>query len=108
MSNVPPQNPYQQPDTYAIPQAQLVPRKDQTLAIISLVTGILAVTIGCPCLLFLPLSLISIITGLRGMQKVSLGTGEGYGMALFGVVFGVAALLLYGALYAVVFFSSNI
>jgi hypothetical protein len=29
-------------------------------------------------------------------------------MALFGVVFGVAALLLYGALYAVVFFSSNI
>lgn len=103
MSNTPPENPYQQPDAYAIPQTLMGPRKDQTLAIASLVTGILSVTIGCLCFLFLPLSLVSITTGLFGMQKVSRGTGKGYGMALCGVILGSVALQLYGLLYAYVF-----
>jgi hypothetical protein len=100
MNNVPPQNPYQQPDAYVIPQTLVGPRKDQTLAIISLVTGILSAVIGCPCFLFLPLSLISVVTGLLGMHKVSRGTGEGYGMALCGVILGSGAFLFYGLFYA--------
>ena len=97
-------NPYQQPDSYAVPQALIGPRKNQTLAIISLVTGILSLTTGCPCGFFVPLSLISIITGLLGMQKISRGTGEGYGMALWGVILGSIALLLYGTIYFYLFY----
>ena len=97
-------NPYQQPDSYAVPPAPTVPRKSLTLAIVSLVTGILSLTTGCPCGFFVPLSLISIITGLLGMQRVSRGTGEGYGMALWGVITGSIALLLYGTLYYYLFY----
>ncbi len=97
-------NPYQQPDSYAVPQAPIGHRKSQTLAIVSLVTGILSLTTGCPCGFFVPLSLISIITGLLGMQKISRGTGEGYGMALWGVILGSIALLLYGTIYFYLFY----
>ena len=109
MSYIPPHNPYQQPVSYTIPQAnrQLQPQKDQSLAIIALVTGILSVTIGWLCCMFLPLSLVALITGLLGMQKVSKGTGEGYGMALTGVILGGGTLLLFGAFFAYIFFSAQ-
>ena len=109
MSNIPPQNPYQQPVSYAVPQTQtqLQPQKDQTLAIIALITGILSPTLGVLCCMFLPLGLVALITGLLGMQKVSRGTGEGYGMALAGVILGGGTLLLYGAFFAYLFFGAQ-
>ena len=107
MSNIPPHNPYQQPSTYANPQAQLQSQKDQTLAIIALITGILSPTLGLLCCMFLPLSLVALITGLLGMQKVSKGTGEGYGMALTGVILGGFTLLLYGAFFVYFFFAAQ-
>ena len=39
-----------------------------------------------------------------GMQKISRGTGEGYGMALWGVILGSIALLLYGTIYFYLFY----
>ena len=102
-------NPYQQPATYANPQSQthLPPQKDQSLAITALITGILAPTVGVLCCTFLPLALVALITGLLGMQKVSKGTGEGYGMALTGVILGGGTLLLYGAVVAYFFFTAQ-
>jgi hypothetical protein len=107
MSYLPPQNPYQQPVTYAVPQTQVQSQKDQTLAIIALVTGILAPTLGLLCCMFIPLSLIALITGLLGMQKVSQGTGAGYGMALTGVILGGGTLLLYGTGFVYLYFSAQ-
>lgn len=109
MSNIPPQNPYQQPVSYAVPQmqSQMPPQKDQTLAIVALIFGIMSPTLGLLCCMFIPLSLVALITGLLGMQKVSKGTGEGYGMALTGVILGGGTLLLYGAVFAFFFFSAQ-
>ncbi|MBT4694695.1 MAG: DUF4190 domain-containing protein [Planctomycetaceae bacterium] len=109
MSNIPSHNPYQQPSGYAEMQSQpyLQSHKDQSLAIIALVTGILAPTFGLLCCTFLPLSLIALITGLLGMQKVAKGTGEGYGMALTGVILGGGTLLLYGSFFAYLFFTAQ-
>jgi hypothetical protein len=104
MSNNPLENPYQQPDAYVVPQALVGNYKDQTLAIISLVTGILSVAMFCLFFVSIPCSVIAIITGMLGIQKVSKGTGEGYGMALTGIILGVGTLLLYGAVCGYVFF----
>ena len=104
MSNIPSQNPYQQPATFAVPQAQMQQHKDQSLAIISLVTGILSPTLGCWFCIFIPLSLVALITGLLAMQKVANGTGGGYGMALTGVILGGGTLLLGGGGLAFVYF----
>lgn len=41
------------------------------------------------------------------MQKVSKGTGDGYGMALTGVILGGGTLLLFGAFFAYIFFSAQ-
>jgi hypothetical protein len=57
--------------------------------------------------MFIPLSLVALITGLLGMQKVANGTGEGYGMALTGVILGGGTLLLYGAVFAYLYFSAQ-
>ncbi|MBT3890445.1 MAG: DUF4190 domain-containing protein [Planctomycetaceae bacterium] len=107
MSHIPPQNPYQQPDTYTIPQALVGSRKDQALAIVALVTGILSVTVGCICFSFLPLALTAIVTGVLGMRKVSQGTGEGYGMALTGVILGSLTMLTYAVGFAYIYFSAQ-
>lgn len=109
MSNIPPHNPYQQPMMYAQvpPQQGYSPQKDQSLAIIALITGILSPTLGLLCCMFVPLSLTAIITGLLAMQKVAKGTGDGYGMAITGVILGGGTFLLYGAFFAFVFFSSQ-
>ena len=108
MSNIPPQNPYQQPVMYAPPLPPTYqPHKDQSLAIIALITGILSVIIGWACCMFIPLSIIAVITGLLGMQKVSSGTGEGYGMAVTGVILGGGTMLLYGAFFAYIYFEAQ-
>ncbi|MBT4692497.1 MAG: DUF4190 domain-containing protein [Planctomycetaceae bacterium] len=107
MSKIPSDNPYQQPDTYVVPQAMMGSRKDQTLAIISLVTGILSISFNCLCFVSIPCSLVAVITGLLGMQKVSKGTGEGYGMALTGVILGGSTLLTGAAFFGYVFFNAQ-
>ena len=41
------------------------------------------------------------------MQKVSSGTGEGYGMAVTGVILGGGTMLLYGAFFAYIYFEAQ-
>ena len=41
------------------------------------------------------------------MQRVSNGTGEGYGMAVTGVILGGGTMLLYGALFAYIYFEAQ-
>jgi len=108
VSNIPPQNPYQQPLMYATPLPPTYPpQKDQSLAIIALIMGILSVVIGWACCMFIPLSITAVITGLLGMQKASNGTGEGYGMAVTGVILGGGTMLLYGAFFAYIYFEAQ-
>tara|TARA_B110000263_G_C15248963_1_gene483112 strand:- start:519 stop:1154 length:636 start_codon:yes stop_codon:yes gene_type:complete len=73
--------------------------KDQTLAIISLITGILSLTFGCcSWWVLIPTTLAAIVTGLLVTQKFWKGQGEGkgiYGIALAGFILGIATVLLH-------------
>jgi hypothetical protein len=92
-----PPNAYQQPQTMppALPQ-----KPDQTLAIVSLVLAILSIPGWC-CLMYIPLSIGAIITGILALRKVKSGTGAGKGMALAGAIIGGIVLVLFSIAYMV-------
>ena len=77
--------------------------KDQTLAIISLMTGIFSLTMGCcSWWILIPTTLAAFVTGLLVAQKFWRGRGEGkgiYGMALSGIILGIATVVLYITFY---------
>jgi len=66
-------------------------QKDETLAIVSLVTGLLSVGLYC-CLsvLTFPLALIAVITGIISIRR----TNDGRNMAIGGICSGAVSLLL--------------
>src|SRR3954471_5500421 len=85
-----PPNPYQSPGTpgYMPPPQQAPP----TLAIVSLVCGVLGIVTTCCCgLLGLPIPLAAIITGGIALAQPAAG---GKGMAIAGVGLGVLCFLL--------------
>jgi hypothetical protein len=66
-----------------------------TLAMTSMILGIAGIVLDCCCWpLGAGLGIAAIITGVIGLNKVKDGTGGGKGMALAGVICGVAAILL--------------
>ena len=85
---------------YTPSAAPMAAGQNKTLAIISLVTGILGVTICCGGLL--P-SLAAIVTGIMARSKASQNPSEfgGAGMAMAGIITGVIGLL--GGIVVLVF-----
>lgn len=85
-------NPYQSPPSKpGGPPVQS--GKVHPVAIVSLVLGVLAWTIGCCCWLHVPLGLAAAITGGIGLHFANQGSG-GKGMSIAGLVLGVAALIV--------------
>ncbi|MBT5124946.1 MAG: DUF4190 domain-containing protein [Planctomycetaceae bacterium] len=65
-------------------------RTANTNAVVSLTTGLLSVvTCGCG----FPLGVAAIVTGILAMQKCSRGAGNGWGMALAGLISGFAGII---------------
>tara|TARA_B110000263_G_scaffold181024_1_gene158569 strand:- start:6636 stop:6965 length:330 start_codon:yes stop_codon:yes gene_type:complete len=93
-------NPYQQPQTITTAPPQ---QPNQTLAIVSLVLAILSLPGWC-CMLYLPLSIAAIITGIIALQKINAGTGGGKGMAMAGVITGGIILVLFTIVYAILIY----
>ena len=90
-------NPYDAPKTETPFKGPSPSQGTNTLAIVSLVLGVCSFTIGCCCWLHIPLGLGAAITGYLGMQKANEGLG-GKGMAIAGMVMGIASLVLLTAL----------
>ena len=80
-------------------------RGAKNMAVISLTTGMLSLIIGCVLGAFVPLSMCAIVTGVLAMQKCNRGAGDGWGMALAGVILGIVALALYFMVYMIIFSS---
>jgi len=64
------------------------------VAIVSLVLGIMSLTMGCCCWLHIPLGIGAAITGGFGISMAKQGSG-GKGMAIAGLVMGIIALIIY-------------
>lgn len=64
------------------------------VAIVSLVFGILSLTLGCCCWLHIPLGLTAVVTGGFGVHFGNQGRG-GKGMAIAGLIMGIISLVLY-------------
>ena len=90
-------NPYDAPKTETSFKGPSPSQGTNTLAIVSLVLGVCSFTIGYCCWLHIPLGLGAAITGYLGMQKANEGLG-GKGMAIAGMVMGIASLVLLTAL----------
>jgi len=100
-------NPFAQPQPYAPPasgstvnSANLqypVPGTVSPVAIISLVLGILSLTMGCCCWLHIPLGIGAVVTGGFGISFAKQGRG-GKGLAIAGLVCGLIALIGYTTL----------
>lgn len=72
------------------------PRRDSSLAVISLVSGItgLVFTLCCGCI-SIPGGLTGIITGIIALNRVKAGEADGKGMAIAGIVCGAITLLIF-------------
>jgi hypothetical protein len=65
------------------------------LAITSMVLGIVGIVFDCCCWpVGAALGIAAIITGVIGLNKVKDGSGGGKGMAMTGLICGIAAILL--------------
>lgn len=64
------------------------------VSIVSLVFGILSLTLGCCCWLHIPLGITAAVTGGFGIHFANQGRG-GKGMAISGLIMGIIALVLY-------------
>jgi len=67
------------------------------VAIVSLVFGILSLTLGCCCWLHIPLGLTAVVTGGFGIHFGNQGRG-GKGMAIAGLIMGLISLIAYTVL----------
>ena len=67
------------------------------VAIVSLVFGILSLTLGCCCWLHIPLGLTAVVTGGFGIHFGNQGRG-GKGMSIAGLIMGIISLLIYTVL----------
>ena len=78
------------------PYSRGAPRRDSSLATISLVSGIsgLVFTMCCGCI-SLPGGLTAIITGIIALNRIKAGEADGKGMAIAGIVCGAIALLVF-------------
>lgn len=88
------QNPFSSsvsPDPTPFPKNPHV--QTNALAIVSLVFGILSLTMGCCCLLYIPLGLVAVICGILGIANAEQSGGKG--MAIAGLVCGGLALVGY-------------
>lgn len=75
----------------------VVPPKNETLAVVSLVLGCVSVPLLCLCGIFgIPIGLTAVITGILGRRKIreSAGTLTGEGMALAGIIVGAITIAL--------------
>lgn len=73
------------------------PPKNETLAIVALVCGIVAFPMMCLCGIFsIPLSIAAVVCGLVGRKKIKESNGQltGDGMALAGLILGCVAAAL--------------
>ena len=64
------------------------------VSIVSLIFGILSLTMGCCCWLHIPLGLTAVVTGGFGIHFGNQGRG-GKGMAIAGLIMGIIALIGY-------------
>ncbi len=65
------------------------------LAITSMILGIVGIVSDCCCWpLGAALGIAAIITGVIGLNKVKDGSGGGKGMAMTGLICGIAAIIL--------------
>lgn len=64
------------------------------VSIVSLIFGILSLTMGCCCWLHIPLGITAVVTGGFGIHFGNQGRG-GKGMAIAGLVMGIIALIGY-------------
>ena len=92
------ENPYDSPQYVgSAPVGGLPPGQHQNtgLAVASLVLGIVGIASNCCCtLLGGALGIAAIITGFLALSQVKAGTAGGKGMAMAGLICGVAALVL--------------
>ncbi len=64
------------------------------VSIVSLIFGILSLTLGCCCWLHIPLGLTAVVTGGFGIHFGNQGNG-GKGMAIAGLIMGIISLIVY-------------
>ncbi|GEM_PF-1068571 len=72
---------------------------DSSLAVISLVFGIVSIvfTLCCACI-SLPSAVTAVITGFVALSRINAGVADGKGMAIGGIVCGAVGLLLFGGM----------
>ena len=68
--------------------------QNHPVAVVSLVFGILSLTLGCCCWLHIPLGLTAVVTGGFGIHFGNQGRG-GKGMAIAGLIMGIISLIVY-------------
>ena len=94
MSDNPYDSPQQQGTTLGPTYSSQQPPSNG-LAVTSMILGIVGIVSDCCCWpLGAALGIAAIITGVIGLNKVKDGTGGGKGMAMAGVICGIAAILL--------------
>lgn len=110
-----PPNPYPggyvEPGPYAVPVAS--PAPSNTLALISMIVGIVGAVASCACFVSVPAGVAAVIMGFIGRAQIdrSGGTQRGRGMALAGIItggIGAAIGLLFIILWLAGTISSNL
>lgn len=86
------------PPGYGAPQGYggQPPQSNSTLAIVSLVTGIIGILGGCCCGWLGIVGIAGIVTGVMARKEIdqSGGTKKGAGMALAGIICGAVGLVI--------------
>ncbi len=87
---------YQQPGQVGYGYGTMPPA-NETLAVVSLVLGCVAIPLMCLCGIFsVPCSIGALVTGILGKRKIKESNGQltGDGMALAGIILGAVAASL--------------
>lgn len=91
----PPQNPYEQPahggaGAMGQPQGQ-----NNTLGLIAMILGIIAIPLGLCCGLFgSPFGIAAIVLGFLGKKKADEGQASNRGQAMAGIICGAVGIVL--------------
>ncbi|MEZ6060129.1 MAG: DUF4190 domain-containing protein [Planctomycetaceae bacterium] len=89
-------SPYRQPQSHVTVSHAWQTQKTSALAILSLLSGVMAFPMMCLCFVSIPFSLVAIVSGhmARGIVRQSQGQYAGAEIATFGLLTGYTSLIL--------------